>query len=153
MAIDQHLKDKIKSEIFRLISERIQTSQRAIDSAIESKNNESKSSVGDKYETGRAMMQLEEEKYKRQLHQNYELLELFNKISFRNRSERVSLGSLVELSERFFFIGVGLGKIVVDDAVIYAISSPSPLGQELLHKSIGDVILLRGNEYTIKDFL
>ena len=50
-----------------MILKRIQTIEAVLLSLEESRSNESKSSVGDKYETGRTMLQLEEEKNKTQL--------------------------------------------------------------------------------------
>ena len=49
------------------INQRMATAQQAIHTAQASANEETKSSAGDKYETGRAMMQLEIEKIVRSL--------------------------------------------------------------------------------------
>ena len=61
----------IKQELYKLcqtyIQQRILTAKQAIEAAQQAANNETKSSSGDKYETGRAMMQLEIEKDSAQL--------------------------------------------------------------------------------------
>ena len=53
----------IKQELYKqcknYVSNCIDTAQKAIDDAVESANDDTKSSAGDKYETGREMMQQE----------------------------------------------------------------------------------------------
>jgi sortase (surface protein transpeptidase) len=56
------LKTRLHSLCVSYVGQRIETAQRAIAIAQASANEETKSSAGDKYETGRAMAQLEIEK-------------------------------------------------------------------------------------------
>jgi len=56
------LKNKIVGICLAEIEKRIHTAKSAMESAEESARNETKSSAGDKFETGRAMMHLEKEK-------------------------------------------------------------------------------------------
>ena len=61
------LKKKLVNEIFRLLEEKINTHTRMIKELKESRDSFSKSSVGDKYETRRAMTERELDKYEVQL--------------------------------------------------------------------------------------
>jgi hypothetical protein len=59
------LKTKLLTLCIKYVDDRISATQQAIQSAQASANEETKSSSGDKYETGRAMAQLEIEKIQR----------------------------------------------------------------------------------------
>ena len=56
---------EIKRELYHkcteYIDQRIESIQKKLDDVAESRSNETKSSAGDKHETGRTMMQLEEQ--------------------------------------------------------------------------------------------
>ena len=52
------LKDQILNKCREYVNVRIATAKQAMDNAQQSANEEGKSSAGDKYETGRAMMQM-----------------------------------------------------------------------------------------------
>jgi len=73
----------VKKQLYSLclayIDERIQVANQAIQFAQDSANDETKSTAGDKYETGRAMAQLEIEKINAQLNESKKLSKiLFN---------------------------------------------------------------------------
>ena len=56
------LKQNIYSQCLLILNQKIEELNSALATATESANNETKSSAGDKHETARAMMQLEQEK-------------------------------------------------------------------------------------------
>ena len=60
-------KQKLHSTCLIRLEERIADLENRIAAIVESRNNETKSSAGDKYETSRAMMQMEEDKVMAQL--------------------------------------------------------------------------------------
>ena len=64
------LKAQIHQACLAQIEERIQNLEQRLKTINESKANETKSSVGDKYETGRAMLQIDEDKVLTQLQFN-----------------------------------------------------------------------------------
>jgi transcription elongation GreA/GreB family factor len=117
--------------------------------AIETRDNETKSNVGDKYETTREMMQLEIEKNALQLNK-YELQknELL-KINIQKLYKEVELGSLVFTAENTYFISIGLGKIEIENEPVYCISLISPIGKALQNKKAGDKINFQGKEISI----
>ena len=61
------IKAALVAQLLQHLEQNIAETEQAIASAKESRDNESKSSAGDKYETGRAMMQIELENNGRQL--------------------------------------------------------------------------------------
>lgn len=145
---------EIKDKLFRLceadIDKRIRTIQEVLISIEESRNNETKSSVGDKYETGRSMMQMEELKSRHQLFQaNQVKLELM-KIDPYKRSNKVETGSLVETTSGIYFISIGIGKFKIDAALYYCVSSSSPIGMRLMHKEKGDEVEFNGAQIIIR---
>lgn len=73
--------------------------------------NESKSSAGDKHETARAMMNLEQEKLERQYQELMTMKDRFDKINFESPIDKIQLGSLIETNKGFFLLSVGLGKV------------------------------------------
>lgn len=125
------------------LQEKIARSQKAIDEAQYAANNETKSSVGDKYETGRAMMQLEIEKYSRQLAEWLKMLQDLEQIDPEKACTQVTLGALVECSGANYYIAVAAGKILYDGKTYFAISPAAPIGELLMGKKIGDSVQFR----------
>jgi transcription elongation GreA/GreB family factor len=60
------------------------------------------------------------------------------------------LGSLVQTNEMLFYISAALPKITIDNKTIIAVSPESPLGSQLLGKSVGDEITINNNRFQIK---
>jgi transcription elongation GreA/GreB family factor len=108
--------------------------------AIESGNEESKSSAGDKHETSKAMMQLEQEKLGHQLLEVDKQLEILSKIITMPTTSKVQIGSLVETDQGKFYIAIGLGKIHFQDQDFFVISPQSPLGLKMIGKAKGEKI-------------
>jgi hypothetical protein len=116
----------------------------------ESRDGETKSSAGDKYETARAMTQIEMEKTEVQL-ENIRLLQHeLSRIDLDNTYHTAETGSLVITGESKYFISVGIGKVVVGNETVYVISAASPLGQFLSGKSAGDKGIFQGKEFRIQ---
>lgn len=133
-------KAKILEDLFRQLNSRIEELRAAQILLRESRDNESKSSAGDKYETGRAMAQIELDKLQQQLQNQMELQAELLKIKPEVETEKVGFGSLVETSNGIYFISIGMGKVMLDDTSFYAISLASPLGQALKGAQKGDTL-------------
>lgn len=137
-------KEEIHRHCLRTVQQKLATTESAIREAQRAANDETKSSVGDKYETGRAMMHLEQEKLASQRTTAQHLLRVLHQIDPKQTSFRVGPGSLVSTSEGIFYIAVGLGRVTVGDASCFVISSVAPVGQAMRGKQVGDEILLNG---------
>ncbi len=146
--------EKLKRECTRHIAQhidaKIQVAKAELNSLIASKNSDTKSSAGDKHETGRAMMQLEVDNAQSQLGKVQKQKQDLAGISTVSTSESVAAGSLVATNQGLFFISVGIGKLDQEGHTFYAISLGSPLGQALHHRKIGDRFLFMGKEYTVE---
>ena len=95
---------------------------------------ESKSSAGDKHETGRAMLQLEMEKAGQQLTSINQMKVILDKISTENESEVVCLGSVIITNKANYYLSISAGKLIVENEDYFAVSTNSPIGQQLLGK-------------------
>ena len=131
------------------IEQRILLAQKAMDDIQESANQETKSSAGDKYETSRAMMQQEKDKYADQLDQAQELRRQLELLDPAITQAQIQTGSLVQTNEGQYYLSVSLGKMVLDNQTVFVLSAAAPLGQTLLHKRIGDKIVFQNRSIEI----
>ena len=145
------LKKYLKLACENFVSSKLATIQNTINSNKDSLDSESKSSAGDKHETGRAMLQLEMEKAGQQLSQVRQMKLMVEKINDSKLSEVVALGSVVKTNVGNYFLGVSVGKITVSNEDYFLISPGSPIGRELLGKSKGQSFKLRGNVSLVTD--
>ncbi|WP_350289614.1 3-oxoacyl-ACP synthase [uncultured Croceitalea sp.] len=128
---------------------RLQRIKKNIQEVQISLSSETKSSAGDKHETGRAMLQLEREKLGQQLLEAEKTLELLKKVNATKALSSVSLGSLVSTSKGTYYIAISAGRFENDDAIIYCISANTPIGKLLMSKSQGDSFVFNGSDYKI----
>jgi hypothetical protein len=142
-------KGRIVAEIDVLLKNKITELERVINEVQQSANQESKSSMGDKYETGRAMAQNEVFMLQTQLASLRQDFETIHTIDFSINIDKVIQGSLVETSTGWFLLSIGLGKISVDGKNLFCISINSPLGQVLKGKAAGEVYVMNGRSSKI----
>lgn len=146
---------QIKSLLYEFcvefVEKRIATIQKAIAEAQIAANEETKSSVGDKYETGRAMAQIDKELNIRQLLEAEKLKSDLMKINLKAKPNSVQLGSLIKTNEINYFIAISAGKIVIDGINYFAVSPVSPIGAKLLNKSVGDTFEFNGKILIINE--
>ena len=111
--------------------------------------NDSKSSMGDKYETSREMSQQEINRLEQQLGANRQQIFNLKAVQQHQISNKISNGSLVKTNIGLFFISIGMGEIIVDDQSVFMISQASPLGQLLIDKTQNDVFEMNKREIKI----
>ncbi len=112
-------------------------------------SNDGKSSAGDKHETGRAMMHLEQEKLSKQLQEWNNQNDLIQKIDVSKTPNGIGLGSLVETNRGTFFLACNLGKLTIDDQEVIIISLQSPIGEKLMNHKQGDQFDFNNTRYEI----
>lgn len=110
---------------------------------------DSKSTAGDKHETARAMVQLEQERTGQQLRDAEQQLTEFLKIDFQKTISLVSPGSLVQTGKGIFFIALALGKLQVQEQSVFVISMQSPLGKAFAGAKQKDTVVFNGVSYEI----
>lgn len=138
------IKTALVAELLQRIERTIAETEEAIASAKESRDNESKSSAGDKYETGRAMMQIELENNSIQLQKSRAAKEDLLRLNLQETHSIAGPGSLLYTNQGRYFISIGFGQLVLDGQVYYAISLASPIGQALKHAKLGDIVSFQG---------
>lgn len=124
------------------LKEREQRIQKGFDDLNSAVSDDSKSTAGDKHETGRAMVHLEQEKLSHQLTKLNQLKEAFSKIDPSKKSDSVEFGSVVYSTNGIFFFSVGLGKLKIENQEIFCLTLTSPLGQKMKGCVSGDSIKL-----------
>ncbi|MGJ8591539.1 MAG: 3-oxoacyl-ACP synthase [Aquaticitalea sp.] len=148
---------ELKQQLYKLcqdfVENRNKTVQNTIKEIQESLTSETKSSAGDKHETGRAMLQLEREKAGHQLAEIEKLEESLSKIDVTFTSQIVGLGSVVFTSQANYFIAISAGQLKVDSQLFYAISPNTPIGLLLMGKKVGDAVGFRDQRFKIKKVL
>lgn len=135
------------------VENRLQTIKNTIAEIQESLTTETKSSAGDKHETGRAMLQLEREKAGNQLAEIQKTKEQLSKIDIEASSKFIRLGSLVYTTQANYFIAISAGQLVVNNESFYAISPNTPIGALLLSKTVGDTIRFRAQHFVINKII
>lgn len=133
------------------ITESAQAAKKAMDQAQESANSESKSSMGDKYETGRAMAQLDRDLYARRYDQIIRELEVLERIGDSAVASPVAkLGSLVKTTVGWVLLAVSLGVLEVEGQKVLVVSGQSPLGKLVVGKRVGDRFVFQGKEQRVE---
>ncbi len=132
------------------LKDKIDSLNTIINEVTESSNSESKSSAGDKHETSKAMMQLEIEKLGTQLKEAEEQSADFEKINFNKPFQTIEQGSLVETNKGYFLIVSSIGKLTIDEKIVFVISNRSPLAVAFAGKQHKDSLSFNGVEYVIE---
>ena len=143
------LKQQLLAECKRYVASRIATANQSMVNAQEAANEEGKSSVGDKYETGRAMMQIERDKAAQQLDEAFKLKNIIDHISIEAVSGKIMLGSLVITNSKKIFISIGMGKMTLDGEEFLVVAPASPLGKALMGLKANDEIVFNKERLTI----
>jgi transcription elongation GreA/GreB family factor len=142
-----------KSEVIQackeLLVQKQETTQRAIASVEDSLKNDSKSSMGDKFETSREMAQGELDKLKSVWATIRKQMDLIGRVD-PNPNADVGFGSMVTLETGTFFLALPIGKVQVGSEQIMSISAASPIGLALKGKKAGESITFNGKTITIK---
>ena len=146
---------KIKEELYKacktFVVEKQSTLQHIMMSNQKALENESKSSAGDKHETGRAMLHLEMEKASQQISVIAAMQETLDKIDLNGASDHAKLGSLILTDKGSYYLSISAGLIKVKNQDFYAVSASSPIGRLLLGKNKGSVINLAEKQITVLD--
>ena len=144
-------KELLLNELHHQLEKKAETLRQVIASAKESRDNETKSSAGDKYETGRAMVQMEIEKNNAQLNSILHLKNELSKIDIQKKYDQAEFGSLLHSNQGNYFLSIGFGKIVIAEEVYYCISISSPIGQILHQKQEGDSFEFQGRKHQVSN--
>lgn len=143
------MKKELHQACLAELQTRIDRIRLAVEEIQAAANEETKSSAGDKFETGRAMMQQEKDKMAHQLAINVSWKNQLNLLNPAETQELVAIGSLVITQEGKYYLSIPLGKLKLAGQTYFAISLASPIGKALLNKKAGDEIVFQQRKISI----
>ena len=143
------LKEQLFHHCVNILTERIEQAATAMQEAQNSANSETKSSAGDKYETGRAMAHLDKERHTRRHAAALDALTRLHRLRPDGVMMEIELGALVETNLGWYYLTVGIGEVEIENIVVQVSSPESPIGTLLLELEVGDVDDFRGREIEI----
>jgi len=143
-------KKKLLVESHELVSQKRNSLIQELKNLLDSLDNETKSSMGDKYETSREMMMQERAKLEDQKMLYEKHLSFLEAIDINKEYKKVEFGSLVMAEETSYLICSAIGLIKLEGNQAFVISSNSPLAQQMLGKTTGDKVLFNKNSFTIQ---
>ena len=132
------LKETLVRICVKTIEEKLLNIDKELALVQKSANEETKSSAGDKYETGRAMLMLEKEKLLGQKEQLFNQLKPLKSIDVKKVCDKVELGAIVLTTGSNYFISSALGKIESDGSSYLVVSALAPIAQAMLGKQVDD---------------
>jgi transcription elongation GreA/GreB family factor len=139
------LKSAFHTACLAAVQLRLDAARAGMAAAQESSNSETKSSAGDKYETGREMANQERDRHAAQLHEAQKLLAELQKLNPELPSETVRTGALVETSLGLFYLSIGAGQLTTADGQAFvAVSPAAPILAALSGRRAGEEVLFNG---------
>jgi hypothetical protein len=147
------LKKQLHTLCINYVQERMNAAQQAINEAQQATNDDTKSSAGDKYETGREMMQQETNRNLTQLNEANKLLIALNQVSTAGNHETAEPGSVVITNNGRFYLSISAGTINLNGEPYFAISPASPIGLKMKGCRAGEEFNLNGKVYIVKEVL
>lgn len=148
--IDIGLKHKLYAHCRQVVEERIVAAKNTIAEAQKAAEQETKSSAGDKYETGREMLQQEQNKASLQLMELLKLKKVLDELNPARVSTQVEAGCLLQTDKGNFYFSVSLGQLSLEGQVFMVISPVAPLAQLLAGKKAGEQVQLNGRTYSLE---
>ncbi|MBF9219994.1 3-oxoacyl-ACP synthase [Hymenobacter ruricola] len=124
------------------IEQRISAARTAMQAAQESSSSETKSSAGDKYETGREMANAERDRNAAHMQQAQQLQAELARISPDAPCDTVRPGALVGTSLGRFYIAISAGKLEGTD--VFAVSPAAPVAVALKGLRAGEDAAFNG---------
>jgi hypothetical protein len=147
------LKKELYQQCLAYVQNRIAAAKQALEDVQTAANDETKSSAGDKYETGREMMQQQTNRNQALLHEANKLKVALNLISTKGGKEAAGPGSLVITDNGCFYLAISAGILTVNNEEYYAVSPASPIGQKLKGLKIGNKFTLNDKCYLVKQII
>jgi transcription elongation GreA/GreB family factor len=151
--MNSSLKASLHKHCLDYVNKCVGNAQLAINDAMQSSITETKSSAGDKHETGRALLQLEQEKNTRQLYESIALKEKLVRIDPTLTSDVVMVGSVVITSTGNFYIAIAAGKAEVGGKLYVTISPSSPIAMKLMGLKANHSVVFNDQPYEIQSVL
>ena len=148
---------KLSNELYKLcldfIDNRIKSIREAMQQTKASADSETKSSAGDKYETGLSMMQLDMEKQAEQLNEAIRTRTALEQVKIMDEmngsTNAIRAGNAVETNNGNFYIAISAGQLKTNGLIYFAISPATPIGSKLMGLKTGESFSFNGKNYTV----
>ncbi|WP_421764911.1 hypothetical protein [Ekhidna sp.] len=144
------LKETVYAECIKILEAKIANLKSEIDAVQESAISDTKSSMGDKYETGREVMMQERNRLGGQYDVYVKQLAALRNLDPTKSSEEVGRGSLVETDKGVFYISVPLGNIKIDEKPVFVISEGAPIAKAMMGMRVKESHTFNKQPYLIK---
>lgn len=144
------MKQEVLQQVITLLQHKIDSYKEQMQGLQDSLANETKSSAGDKYETGASMLQQELDKLQEQIAISnkhfYQLKEFLNK-----KNDSISAGALAKVNGQWMLFGISLGLLKLDNFTLLSTGFSAPLAQALLQQKMGAEVEFRGVNQRIEE--
>lgn len=147
------LKQQLYKQCLDYVQQRMDAAQQGIESAQQASQDDTKSSAGDKYETGREMARQETDRNMAQLNEANKLKVALSHINPALKNDSAETGSLIITNAAKFYVAISAGAILVDGETYMAISPASPIGVKMKGLKAGNEFNLNGKVYKIESIL
>ena len=114
-----------------------------LQAAIISRNSDTKSSAGDKFETSREMVQIEITKIEAEILKTQQFIQHLT----------TNTAKLVITDRSIFFIAIAFGKLMVSGTEVFCISNSAPISQALVNTKTSQQFEFGGVPYKVLDIL
>jgi hypothetical protein len=151
--MDTAFKRKVHQYCLQIVAGKLAALEEKLSDLSASAANETKSSAGDKYETGRAMLHIEQDQVRAQKAELMAQQAVLNGIDPSIKTERIVLGSLAHVGESYYFLSIALGRLQVEEQTVFALSLQAPLGKQLKGLTTGESIAMGGKMVTVTEVI
>lgn len=145
------LKERVHSESIKILEAKILNLKTEIDAIQESAISDTKSSMGDKYETGREVMMQERNRLGSQYDLYVKQLAILKNLDPSKSNASVAKGSLVKTDKGVFYLSVPLGNIKLENMSIFVISEGAPIAKAMIGAQTKTSLTFNNQKYTILD--
>lgn len=143
-------KDKLLQECQSILTIKIKQIDEELLKLKDSAESDTKSSMGDKYETGREMIMQERGKLEDNKSDLSQQLSFITSVNKTKNYQEVEYGALVKTDFAVYFIAAAIGKIDLDKQSVFVISAGSPIAQAMLGKNAGESFQFNKRNIEIK---
>lgn len=150
ITMDITIKERLHEACLHKVEQRISDAKASMEAVQEAANEETKSSAGDKYETGRAMMQQEQDKAASQLMEALKLKKVLDQLNAGKEYQQVQAGSLIFTDQGNFYISASIGQLSLEGVTYMVISPVSPLAQQMAGLQAGEELNFNGRKFKVQ---
>ena len=147
------LKEELYRQCLTYVQTRMGAAQQGINEAQQASKEDTKSSAGDKYETGRAMMQQETDRNMAQLNEANKLKVALNTINPAISHNTAEPGSIIKTNNGNFYLAISAGTLTGNGESYFAISPASPIGLKMKGLKAGEEFVVNRKGYKIISIL